>query len=304
MSIINGHARWAFDFKSWKPTLQDLMVATSLIQPEEKQRISQFVFQDDFKASLAGRLLMRYFIRRALCTDNHEIKLARDERNKPYLIEINGKSNVFNDKVIDFNVSHQGSYACLAGYINNNTTASNSDVRLGVDVMKIEYSGGKSLNEFFRIMNRNFTHNEWTYIKSFNSNEGKLRAFMRTWCLKESYVKNVGTGITMNLQKLDFIINTPEIEENQIVIDTKLKVNEQLLHNFTFEESLIDSSHCVAVSLKNFPSLPHDDQNQQQYKSFNFQLIKFEELIGNATPLSTPDERYCVDILNKDTKDS
>ena len=61
MSIVNGHARWAFDFRSWKPTLHELMIAVSLIQPGEKQRIAQFVFQEDFKASLAGRLLLRHF---------------------------------------------------------------------------------------------------------------------------------------------------------------------------------------------------------------------------------------------------
>lgn len=292
MSKVNGHARWAFDFKSWKPTLHELMIAVSLIQPEEKQRISQFVFQEDFKASLAGRLLLRHFTRSALNVDNHCIKFGRDERNKPYLIDVEGKN-------IDFNVSHQGSYACLAGYIGNNNKNSNEQLRLGVDVMKIEYGGGKSLNEFFRIMTRNFSDNEWIYIKSFDTNQGRLKAFMRNWCLKESYVKNVGTGITMNLQKLDFNFNTREVLKDEIVTDTKLVLDGKLLHNFTFEESLLNDNHCVAVSLQNQSA----DENSM-YKSFNFQLIKFEELIGNATPLTAPDEVYCVEILKKDTKNS
>lgn len=302
MSIVNGHARLAFDFKSWKPTLHELMTAVSMIQPEEKQRIAQFIFQEDFKASLAGRLLLRYFVRTALCVDNHCVKFGRDERNKPYLMAIEGttESNHLNDKVIDFNVSHQGSYACLAGYIGNNCELyTQQKLKLGVDVMKIEYSGGKSLSEFFRIMTRNFSDNEWQYIKSFDTNQGKLKAFMRNWCLKESYVKNVGTGITMNLQKLDFNFITREIKKDEIVTDTKLKVNGNLLHNFTFEESLIDDEHCVAVSLQN-----HSPEENTTYKAFNFQLIKFEELIGSATPLSAPDEVYCVEILKKDTKSS
>jgi phosphopantetheine--protein transferase-like protein len=298
MSIINGHARWAFDFIAWKPTLQELMVAVSLIQPEEKQRIAQFVFQEDFKSSLAGRLLLRFFVRSALCIDNRQVKFGRDERNKPYLMEINGKPNC-DDKVIDCNVSHQGSFACLAGYCDNKT-ASNADLRLGVDVMKIEYGGGKPLHEFFRIMTRNFSDSEWNHIKSFNSNQGKLQAFMRNWCLKESYVKNIGTGITMNLQTLDFQINTPEVASDEVITDTRLKVGGKLLNNFTFEESLLNADHCVAVSLQNNPSPENDDSTT--YKSTNFQLIKFEELIGNATPLTAPDEKYCVEILRKDTK--
>lgn len=112
MSIINGHARWAFDFIAWKPSLQDLRVAVSLLQPEEKLRLSKFVFQEDFKASLAGRLLMRCFVRQAMSIDNHRFRLGRDEREKPYLMEIDGATNRI-DKIIDFNVSHQGSFACL-----------------------------------------------------------------------------------------------------------------------------------------------------------------------------------------------
>lgn len=294
MSIVNGHARWAFDFKNWKPTLQELMTAVSLIQPEEKDRISRFVFQEDFKGSLAGRLLMRYFVRCALGIDNDRFKLGRDEMNKPHLNAIVGISNW---NAIDFNVSHQGSYACLAGYVGNETTA--QKLRLGVDVMKIEYTGGKPLQEFFRLMTRNFSSNEWSYIKSFDTAQKQLRAFMRNWCLKESYVKNVGVGITINLQKLDFIAKSREINLSQIVTDTKLKVDGELLSDFTFEESLIDHEHCVAVSIRN-----HDFSCEKNYIPFNFQFIKFEELIRNATPLSTPDENYCVEILKKDRKEN
>jgi phosphopantetheine--protein transferase-like protein len=290
MSIVNGHARWAFDFKSWKPTLQELMSAVSLIQPEEKERISKFVFVEDFKGSLAGRLLIRHYVRCALCIDNDRFKLGRDERNKPHLSEIDGLSNR-NDKSIDFNISHQGSFACLAGYIGN------EQMRLGVDVMKIEYGGGKPLQEFFRLMTRNFCSNEWNYIKSFDTEHRQLRAFIRTWCLKESYVKNVGIGITMNLQKLDFIINSRELNANEIIADTKLKLNGELLSDFHFEESLIDDEHCVAVSLKN------KTLNVTNHQPTKFELIEFEELIRNAKPLSTPDEKYCAEILRKETKE-
>lgn len=293
MSIVNGHARWAFDFRSWKPSLQDLRVAVSLIQPEEKQRLSRFMFQEDFKASLCGRLLMRYFMRRAMSVDNHQFKLGRDAREKPYLMEIDGATN-WDKKVIDFNVSHQGSFACLAGYVNNKTER-NASVKLGVDVMKIEYSGGKPLAEFFRLMTRNFSDDEWAQIKSFNSNVGRLEAFMRNWCLKESYVKNIGTGITEDLRKLNFQISTPDLSITEVVTDTKLIVDGRRLENFIFEESNLGTEHCVAVSIRNQPS-------DEQHESFAFEIIKFEELIKDATPLTEVDENYCVEILNKDTK--
>lgn len=293
MSIVNGHVRWAFDFVSWKPSLQDLKTAVSLIQPEEKQRLAKFMFQEDFKASLSGRLLMRHFVRQAMSVDNHQIKLSRDAREKPYLQEIDGAAN-WDNKVIDFNVSHQGSFACLAGYVSNKRET-NQSTRLGVDVMKIEYTGGKPLAEFFRLMTRNFAPDEWAHIKSFNSNIGKLEAFMRNWCLKESYVKNIGTGITVDLSKLNFIIKTPELSKDRVVTDTKLEVNGQPLNSFAFEESLIGHEHCVAVSIENQPA-------DEKHQPFAFQLIEFEELIKNATPLTPADENYCMEVLAKDTK--
>jgi 4'-phosphopantetheinyl transferase len=285
MSIVNGHARWAFDFLAWKPSLQDLKAAVSLIQPEEKSRLSKFVFQEDFKASLSGRLLMRHFVRQALCIDNHQFRLGRDEREKPYLMEIDGATNFD----IDFNASHQGAIACLAGCVGDKVEAGDK-VKIGCDVMKIEYSGGKPLGEFFRLMTRNFSADEW---KSVNSNVGKLEAFMRNWCLKESYVKNIGTGITVDLSKLNFITGTEEVTQDRVVTDTKLEIDGKILQDFSFEESLIGSEHCVAVSLRN---------QLTENPPLAFQLIQFEELIRNATPLSAADESYCLDVLGKDTK--
>lgn len=295
MSIVNGHARWAFDFISWKPTLNDLKLAVSLIQPEEKQRLAKFMFQEDFKASLAGRLLMRHFVKCATGADNDRITFGRDARGKPYLMVMNDGASNWANKVIDFNVSHQGSFACLAGYIKDRTNH-NVETKVGVDVMKIEYTGGKSLYEFFRLMTRNFSPGEWSHINSFNSNTGKLEAFMRNWCLKESYVKNIGTGITIDLQKLDFIIGTPELKPGQVITDTKLKIDGQYATNFTFEESLIDREHCVAVSIRNLSADEH-------HQPFTFQLIDFKELIKCAKLITAIDENYCVEILAKDTKE-
>jgi phosphopantetheinyl transferase len=56
------------------------------------------------------------------------------------------------DPTILFNVSHQGDLAVLAG-----VTGCLPGHLLGVDVMKFEYCGGKTLSEFFRIMARNFS---------------------------------------------------------------------------------------------------------------------------------------------------
>lgn len=286
MSIKSGHARWAFNCKNWNPTLEELKIAVSCIQPEEKARLIRFHFLDDFKSSLIGRLLMRKFISQALNVDNTQIMLGRDVKEKPFLKEIKGVSNH-----IDFNVSHQGSFAVLAGHAVDEARS----MKIGVDLMQIEYGGGKPLNEFFRLMTRNFSTNEWSYIKSFNSNYGKLEAFMRNWCLKESYVKNVGTGITVDLQKIDFRIKSSELSTSDVTTDTTLQVNDLPLNDWIFEESLIDSEHCVAVSIQN----PTADAN---YAPFNFELIDIDNLIAGCKSILEVDENYCREVLEKQTK--
>lgn len=296
MSIVNTHARWAFDINAWKPTLQELKIATSCIQQEEKERLGKFLFQEDFKSSLAGRLLMRQFVRRALKIDYNNIHFGRDLLGKPFLMPNSSPGGVTDctNKVIDFNVSHQGSFACLAGFVDDYNDSSKL-TKIGVDCMKIEYTGGKPLPEFFRLMTRNFADDEWSYIKSFNSNYCKLEAFMRNWCLKESYVKNIGTGITVDLKKLNFNIKTPELQTQSVVTDTCLKVDGINASNFMFEESLIDNEHCVVVSIQNNPI-------NECYKPQNFEILEFHELIKDAVPILDVDENYCIDILKKDLK--
>lgn len=163
--------------------------------------------------------------------------------------------------------------------------------------MKIEYNGGKPISEFFRLMTRNFSNDEWKHIKSFNSDTKMLEAFMRHWCLKESYVKNIGTGITVDLSKLNFITPTNELTAGTVVIDTKLEKNGQLLNDFIFEESRIDNEHCVAVALRR-----DIEEINKPHEPVAFQFIEFEQLITNATPLTEFDDEYCKDVLTKDTK--
>ncbi|XP_053684741.1 L-aminoadipate-semialdehyde dehydrogenase-phosphopantetheinyl transferase [Sabethes cyaneus] len=286
------HVRWAFDLAGWRPTAADLLLATSCIQPEEKQRMAKFVFRDDFNASLIGRLMMRRFVHLATGLQYDRIEFDRDLKGKPFL-----KNEGF---AVDFNVSHQGRYAVLAGLIPTGDDGGpvmdgGKQPRIGVDVMKIEYSGGKSLGEFFRLMNRNFSDEEWQYIRSQQDENDQLEAFMRNWCLKESYVKNVGIGITVDLRKISFSIRSKKLDTKSSVCDSTLKLNDELLKNWRFEESLIDKNHCVAVALENVP----DDAD---LTANCFQIIDFSMLVEGHKPLLAIDEIYCDNIVGKEYK--
>lgn len=260
--------RWAFNFNAWNPTHADVLLATSCIQPEEKQRLSKFVFKNDFKSSLIGRLMMRKFVHEALDLSYKEVRFLRDEKGKPYL----------NNTKISFNVSHQGNFAVFAAEI--------GDVVLGVDVMKLEYSGGKKLNEFFRLMTRHFAPNEWAAIKKAGNDKNQIAMFCRHWALKESYVKALGVGITVDLQDISFKINTEVLKKDLLVRDTELYIKAEK-QNWIFEEMLLDDDHCVAVALKGTP-----------VDSVLFKQLQFDEIVENCESVIENDANY-VDLFFK-----
>lgn len=294
MSIRRGHARWAFDLSAWRPNRHDLLLATACVQPEEKERLAKFVFRNDFDASLIGRLLLRKFVNDSTNSPYESIRFERDARGRPCL------GGALRGHPIDFNVSHQGNYAVLAGLVATDTTRKVEPLktRVGVDVMKIEYTGGKPLHEFFRIMHRNFSPTEWSYIRSRSGGEwAETQAFMRHWCLKESYVKNIGVGITVDLQSISFSVNTPVLSTQSAVTDTRLSVDNVPMDNWLFEETLLDNEHCVAVALHGANGF-----RVEPLATTPFEVISFEDLMQNSSALLEPDNVYCENVLNKDYK--
>lgn len=66
-------------------------------------------------------------------------------------------------------------------------------------------------------------------------------------CLKESYVKALGTGIGYDLSKLNFEFKMDFLQDNKVTTDTKLRVYEEDLSEWTFEEHSLDN-HCIVVA--------------------------------------------------------
>ncbi|XP_035730894.1 L-aminoadipate-semialdehyde dehydrogenase-phosphopantetheinyl transferase-like [Vespa mandarinia] len=276
---MSQSVRWAFNWKEWNPSEKEFSHAISCVQLEEKERLDRFVFRKDVRASLIGRLLMRKFVNDYTNIPYDKILFTRDNNNKPIL-----KNSPIN---ISFNVSHQGYYSVLAGEIR--------DVLLGVDIMKLEYTGGKRLSEFFRIMNRNFSSSEWDEIRGTPTclEVEQISMFCRHWALKESFVKALGIGIVTDLRTIDFKTNS-KLVPNKLVCDTVLyqKGNKQ---NWLFEESLLDSEHCVAVALQENGIAPKS-QNKM------FELLDYNKLLVNAIPMHSEDEQYVKKYFSKNEK--
>lgn len=277
---MSSAIRWAFNWKEWNPSEQEFEYAVSCIQSDEKSRIGRFVFRKDVRASLIGRLLMRKFVNEYAGLLYDKITFARDEHNRPILKD--------KSAVVSFNVSHQGSYTVLAGEV--------TDVKLGVDVMSLDQV--RNVSEFFRIMDKNFTTSEWEEIKG-KSDSGKsepeqLSMFYRHWALKESYVKALGVGIFIDLKNIDFRTNS-ELSKDSITTDTVLYINE-VKQNWLFEESLLDSQHCVAVALQENENFPRARSHKK------FEIIDYDKLMMHAIPLFPGDPQYTIQYFAKSEK--
>lgn len=193
-----------------------------------------------------------------------------------------------------FNISHSGDYCVLA--------ADSQVTKLGVDVMKVEYSGGmQRLEDFFRIMKKQFSDDEWKYIRMADlSNENKLARFIRLWSLKESYVKAEGSGITFPLSKISFTCCS-ELKSTRdgTVLDSIVKLNDRCLYDWNFEESMIDEKHYVSVAKVTTSDIANPSSNE------HFNLLSISELISNSnlspTDLfSLDDEQWWTDFCRKE----
>ena len=102
---------------------------------------------------------------------------------------------------------------------------------LGVDIMRLQdprfAENDSKILEFFRIMKRQFTTEEWSQICSENAKLSDQAAnFFRFWTLKESFVKAIGHGLGFNLQRLSFSAHSP-------------------LHSESFDQNLVQFSPII-----------------------------------------------------------
>jgi len=68
-------------------------------------------------------------------------------------------------------------------------------------------------------------------------------------CLKESYVKSLGIGIGLSLNRLECHIRSA-VSDSAVVCDTEMWMDGDVDTDATFEESLLDARHLVVVCLK------------------------------------------------------
>lgn len=114
------------------------------------------------------------------------------EKDMDYSFCEHGKPYFKNRPDLFFSLSHSGSYAMAAV----------SDKEIGCDIQQIK-------NIDLKISKRFFTEYENDYIKN-------ILDFFRVWTLKESFIKLIGTGLSMPLNSfcIENLADSPYIDYN------------------------------------------------------------------------------------------
>jgi 4'-phosphopantetheinyl transferase len=156
------------------------------VYPERLRKISRFARAEDRLRSLASSLLLYETLGAS--------KILYEERGKPYVV---GGPH--------FNLSHSGDYALLAI----------DDGPVGVDVEKWE----PWFKSEWRTLSRlTFHKDERAVLAEGDAQKNSVpsaKSFFDLWTLKESYMKMLGTGLSLN--PTSFAV---KIESSRACIDT------------------------------------------------------------------------------------
>jgi 4'-phosphopantetheinyl transferase len=154
-----------------------LTYCRSTLSPDERQRAERFSFETLKRSYTLSRAGLRILLGHYLGSAPNEIELIRGPKGKPALKD---------SSRIRFNTSHSGEMAIYAF---------TQDCELGVDVEQL-----RELDDPESIAARFFAAAEVSELLSLKPADRNL-AFFRCWTRKEAYVKAIGDGLAIPLNR-------------------------------------------------------------------------------------------------------
>ncbi|XP_053205151.1 L-aminoadipate-semialdehyde dehydrogenase-phosphopantetheinyl transferase-like isoform X2 [Panonychus citri] len=202
--------RWIFNCHRWFPTKDDLLIALSCIQEEERNRIFNFVYKKDVKLALIGQLMLRRCVSDCLDIHYDQVSFRRTDKAADSIDKIG----------VDISKVKQSNQQSTDEYF-------------------------KTMERIFSPQEWKLIKSQ----DPMTINQSPLHRFHRFWALKESFVKAKAIGIGYELRRIQFNCPTINVPINQIVNDTLVNHDGLLSNNWMFEESLIDGNHFISVAL-------------------------------------------------------
>jgi len=154
-----------------------------IISKENREKCHRFKFKEDALRTLYGELIVRHVLRHQFSLKNEEIEILKSDEGKPYV----------KDFPIHFNISHAGDFVVCAF----------SDQEVGIDIEEIKAVDLEIAKRFFC---------QCEYEDLFAQKiTNRLDYFFSLWTLKESYMKWLGSGMSIPLDSFCFKITDTDI---------------------------------------------------------------------------------------------
>ena len=207
----------------WRVTLDvepgRLAGIAALLSPDEAERAARFRFERDRRRFIAGRGTLRAVLARYLSADPAELRFRYGPQGKPALdpgLLRDPDPRPASDPVaatapiaaadssggpLTFNLAHSGGRTLIAVARRR---------RIGVDIEAIRPEVARE-----KIAGRFFSHAEIDYLRSLPESE-HTEAFFTIWTLKEAYIKAIGGGLTIPLDR--FTVSPSQGEASAAVI--------------------------------------------------------------------------------------
>lgn len=150
------------------------------VSEDRREKVKRFVKPEDGHRGLIGDVLIRTVIRNKFGIQDLDITFASDRYGKPYTPGIPS---------FHFNISHSGHWVVCAVDCSP----------LGIDIEQVTPIS-------FEIAHRFFTKEEYRNLMKSDEQE-RLSYFYDLWTIKESFVKQMGTGLSVPLDVISVNID-------------------------------------------------------------------------------------------------
>lgn len=156
------------------------------LSSDEKARADRFHFDRHRRRFIVGRAVLRHLLASATGTPPERVAFDYGEHGKPALRD---------HEELPFNLSNSSELAAIAV---------GGDQPLGVDVEKIRpMDDGRAIAERF------FSASEVAAFERL-AQDDRDTGFFRCWTRKEAYIKAIGDGLTMPLDRFDVALGADE----------------------------------------------------------------------------------------------
>ena len=152
------------------------------LDPDERRRASRFHFARDRRRFEAGRGLLRFLIGSYTDTAPDAVRFGYGPQGKPFLLGVAGAAS------LGFNIAHSAGWALLGV---------TRGCAIGVDLEAV-----REVPELEDIARRNFAPGEMESLLRL-SPARRTEGFLACWTRKEAYVKALGGGLSVPLERFE-----------------------------------------------------------------------------------------------------